>query len=185
MPEAAPAVPNVASDPSERLAETISRLTRAWIRFAREKGRPHGLSLAQLFLLGGLRELGSIPVVRWVDEMGVSPSSATGLLDGLEASGLLARRHDPADRRQVLVALTPRGERLAGELRREVSARWRSWCRGIPASELLEAAATLAKIHARTVSGEDGGAPPGRRRLPLGRRPSRRARTRRPRRSDR
>lgn len=41
-----------------------------------------------------------------------SPRNVTGLVDGLESAGFVARRRHPTDRRAVLVALTPRGKAL-------------------------------------------------------------------------
>jgi MarR family transcriptional regulator, organic hydroperoxide resistance regulator len=38
------------------------------------------------------------------------------LIDRMEAAGLVARQEDPASRRRTLVALTPRGGKLAAEL---------------------------------------------------------------------
>lgn len=45
------------------------------------------------------------------DELGLSPSGVSGLLNRLDAAGLITRRHDttPGDRRAVKVGLTPKG----------------------------------------------------------------------------
>lgn len=45
-------------------------------------------------------------------DLGVHPSNATRTCDRLVRAGLLDRRHDARDRRQVLVRLTPSGARL-------------------------------------------------------------------------
>jgi DNA-binding MarR family transcriptional regulator len=44
--------------------------------------------------------------------LGVHPSNATRACDRLVASGLLDRREDPDDRRNLLLRLTPEGRRL-------------------------------------------------------------------------
>ena len=46
-------------------------------------------------------------------------SNATFIVGRLEKSGLARRYADPADRRSKLVELTPKGERIKGELMRE------------------------------------------------------------------
>lgn len=44
------------------------------------------------------------------DELGVTRATMTGLLDSLERDGFVRREPDSADRRQMAVSLTPRGE---------------------------------------------------------------------------
>src|SRR5215471_10302285 len=77
-----------------------------------ESGREHGLTPQQGQLLCvlmtqpyGMRELGTM--------LGLAKSSLTGLVDRTERNGLVRREPDPQDQRAVLVALTPRGSRLA------------------------------------------------------------------------
>lgn len=143
------AAPLAERSPEGRLGETVGRLVRSWIRMGREEARSLGLSLPQLFLLGGLRRNGGIPVTRWVEMFGVSPSAATSLLDGLEAGGYVVRSHDVQDRRQVLVSLTPQGQKLADRLSLEFQRRWSSFCEEIPGERLLSAAETLEMVLAR------------------------------------
>ena len=45
-------------------------------------------------------------------ELGVHPSNATRTCDRLVSAGLIARRDDPADRRYVMLSLTPDGASL-------------------------------------------------------------------------
>lgn len=168
MPVAEGLVPPHAAD--DRLAETVARLTRGWLRVGREEARSLGLTLPQLFLLGALRERGSMPVNRWVEMMGVSPSAATGLLDGLEGSGFIVRAHDAIDRRQVLVSLSSEGRKLADRLRGEFRERWRTYCADIPPSRLELTTATLDRILERM-----GGPTPTEERAPGPRRTPRRA----------
>jgi DNA-binding MarR family transcriptional regulator len=46
------------------------------------------------------------------DGLGVHPSNATRACDRLVAAGLLDRREDPDDRRQIVLSLTEAGQRL-------------------------------------------------------------------------
>lgn len=158
------------STTADRLSETVGRVARGWIRIGREEARGLGLSLPQLFLLRGVRELGPFPATRWADLIGSSPSALTGLLDGLEDGGYVQRTHDEADRRQVLISLTPKGRTLADRLKAEFQARWRTYCSGIPPPRLDAAADVLGLILARMgpVAAEES-------RLPIAVRPRRRA----------
>jgi DNA-binding MarR family transcriptional regulator len=48
---------------------------------------------------------------------GVTRATVSGLLDGMERDGLVVRKADPADRRQVQVHLTTEGQRLLDRIR--------------------------------------------------------------------
>jgi DNA-binding MarR family transcriptional regulator len=57
-----------------------------------------------------------------VQRLGVSLSTVSGLVDKVVDHGLATRREDPADRRQVLVGLTPEGAAFIDRFR-ELNAR--------------------------------------------------------------
>ena len=141
----------------DRLAETIGRLMQNWMRRTREDARGSGLSVPPLVLHRALSRTDQLPVTRWADMVGASPSSATALLDGLEHGGIVRRTHATTDRRQVLVSLTPKGRRLINRLRVAGRRHWRGICRGIPAPELDAASATLTTLVGRLAEGD----PPG------------------------
>lgn len=51
----------------------------------------------------------------------INPSNLVGLLDALEADGLVVRPRDPADRRRHLVGLTPAGHSRFVQAKRAVA----------------------------------------------------------------
>ena len=51
----------------------------------------------------------------------INPSNLVGLLDALEADGLIVRPRDPADRRRHLVGLTTTGQRRLVQAKRAVA----------------------------------------------------------------
>jgi DNA-binding MarR family transcriptional regulator len=73
-----------------------------------------GLSAAETNALACFAGAPSRPVRDLVAATGQKPSTLTGILDRLERRDLVARRPNPADRRSVVVELTPAG-RAAGE----------------------------------------------------------------------
>jgi DNA-binding MarR family transcriptional regulator len=72
-----------------------------------------------LYLLGAAGELHMSELVA---RLGVSLSTVSGLVDRIVEAGLAARREDAADRRQVVVALTPSGTAFIDRFR-ELNAR--------------------------------------------------------------
>ncbi|MBI4577795.1 MAG: winged helix-turn-helix transcriptional regulator [Planctomycetes bacterium] len=76
-------------------------------------------------LLQALREAGPLPPGRLARTLYVSPSTVTGIVDRLEARGLVRREHDREDRRVWTVALTDEGleaaRRIPSPLRRQIA----------------------------------------------------------------
>jgi DNA-binding MarR family transcriptional regulator len=74
------------------------------------------VTLTQLSVLRQLRQ-GPRPAGKLASSVGLSPTSATRLLDRLAERGLISRRRDPEDRRCVQIHLEPEGQRVLGELK--------------------------------------------------------------------
>ncbi|MEV6108857.1 MarR family transcriptional regulator [Streptomyces sp. NPDC051940] len=64
-----------------------------------------------------LLTLEPLPMRRIATRLKCEPSNITGIVDRLEARGLVERRADPGDRRVKLAAPTEEGLRVAAELR--------------------------------------------------------------------
>ena len=62
------------------------------------------------------------PIGELAARMGCDPSSTTGIVDRMEAKGLLRRVPDPADRRTKRVEMTPAGKKLRQQLERRLAA---------------------------------------------------------------
>jgi DNA-binding MarR family transcriptional regulator len=62
-----------------------------------------------------VERLGRITAGRLAEESGLTTGAVTGIVDRLERAGYLRRVRDDADRRKVLVELTPRARRLTDE----------------------------------------------------------------------
>ncbi|MFG2118204.1 MarR family winged helix-turn-helix transcriptional regulator [Streptomyces sp. NPDC048710] len=76
----------------------------------------HALTGPQARLLS-LLSLEPLPMRKLAQKLKCEPSNVTGIVDRLEARGLVARRPDPADRRVKLAAPTDEGLRVARDLR--------------------------------------------------------------------
>ncbi|KUN39658.1 MarR family winged helix-turn-helix transcriptional regulator [Streptomyces longwoodensis] len=96
----------------ELIAEVVARYHADYEEAAAE----HALTGAQAKLLG-LLSLEPLPMRKLAHRLKCEPSNVTGIVDRLEARGLVERRPDPADRRVKLAAATDDGRRVARELR--------------------------------------------------------------------
>lgn len=79
----------------------------------------------------------------------VSPPSMTRTVGALVERGLVARRDDPLDGRQVFISLTPEGLSLLRETRRQRDAWMATRLKGISAEEravLVKATAILTRV---------------------------------------
>ncbi|MFC7308602.1 MarR family winged helix-turn-helix transcriptional regulator [Streptomyces monticola] len=90
-------------------------VTRYYDEYEQAAGK-HTLTGAQARVLG-LLSIEPMPMRRIAQKLKCEPSNVTGIVDRLEARGLVERRPDPADRRVKLAAPTELGARTARELR--------------------------------------------------------------------
>jgi DNA-binding MarR family transcriptional regulator len=112
-----------------------------------------GLSRARAEVIWRLHELGPMTQRELSDALRCTPRNVTGLVDGLEDSGLVARAPHPTDRRATLVTLTRRGSRVADE--------WASGYRDLatrlfadlPATDIAAFAAVLDRVLERLRAG--------------------------------
>ena len=97
----------------------IGRMAERWFT---EALKPIGLTPRHL---GVLLEVRARPTSQQalIDTIGVDPSKLVGLLNDLEADGLIVRRRDPEDRRRHIVEVSKEGrarlaaaEKAAGEV---------------------------------------------------------------------
>ena len=98
-------------------ARELVAICRAFGVFERETVCCGTVSVPQCVALQALLEA-PLDVATLGDRLGVTPSAATRLVDGLESRAWVERLRDDADRRRIEVSLTPTGraeaERLQG-----------------------------------------------------------------------
>ncbi|HET9379566.1 MAG TPA: MarR family transcriptional regulator [Streptomyces sp.] len=96
----------------ELVGEVVSRYHADY----EEAAAGHALTGAQAKLLG-LLSLEPLPMRKLAQQLKCEPSNVTGIVDRLEARGLVERRPAPADRRVKVAAATDEGRRVARSLR--------------------------------------------------------------------
>lgn len=115
---------------------------------SRETHDAHGLSDAQYTLVFALMEHEELSTGELASLASLSPATATQLLDGLEAAGLVNRQRSPKDRRVVLTSLSDRGLALVHERHRRFAPRWNAALAPFSDEELRTAAAVLNGMRA-------------------------------------
>ncbi len=77
-----------------------------------------GITFAQMRVLWSLDQKEPLTPGEIAGRLGISSSTATGLIDRLDEAGYLRRCHSEVDRRQVQLRLKSRGRRLLRDFRR-------------------------------------------------------------------
>ncbi len=98
------------------VVELIGEVVARYHADYEEAAAGHALTGAQAKLLG-LLSLEPLPMRKLANRLKCEPSNVTGIVDRLEARGLVERRPDPADRRVKLAVATEEGRRVAKGLR--------------------------------------------------------------------
>lgn len=95
---------------TDREIEALMRLVH--VIEAEHRARPTSrLDLRARMLIQELGLEGETPIVAIRQSLRLTPSTLTSLADRLERDGYIERRRHPTDRRTVVLALTPLGER--------------------------------------------------------------------------
>ncbi|QEU97670.1 MarR family winged helix-turn-helix transcriptional regulator [Streptomyces kanamyceticus] len=118
-----PSSPSPSPSPSPRtdpltleVVELIGTVVARYYEEYEAAAGEHSLTGAQARVLG-LLSIEPMPMRRIAQKLKCEPSNITGIIDRLEARGLVERRPDPADRRVKLAAPTEEGVRVARGLR--------------------------------------------------------------------
>jgi DNA-binding MarR family transcriptional regulator len=126
---------------ARQVREGVVRLTRR----LQAQRQPHGVSLTGIALLSRLYRGGTATPKALADAEHTQPQSLTRVFASLEEQGLVSRRDDPADGRQVLLDVT--------EARRKVlrlhSATHISWLVDAMDAELTPAEREIVRIAAQ------------------------------------
>jgi DNA-binding MarR family transcriptional regulator len=123
----------MASSQSEEVL-AILRAVHALGRRLRAERPQGGITVAGVTLLGTLRRLGVVSVVRLAEEERLQPQSLTRVLTSLEEDGLIVRLRGKVDRREMQVGITEAGLKL---LKTELRIR-RTWLESAMSASLTQ-----------------------------------------------
>lgn len=141
------------ADPAGVNEAGLDAFERAWAEFfgavRRSKGRQAeegGLTFSQHYLLAALADHPGMPTGELALSAGVSPPTATRMLDGLERDGIVTREPSAEDRRKVTIRLTDEGRKVVTRKQRQVSARRKAVYESLSASEREQAVHLMQRL---------------------------------------
>jgi len=128
-----------------RDANALRRSSGALLRRLRAMRVEHGVSGSKLSVLGWLeRAHRPLTASRLAELERLQPQSLTRIIAELERAGFIRRREDDADRRQLLIEITPKGnDLLVQDARRQ-----NRWLAEAMAKELTPAERDVLRIAA-------------------------------------
>jgi len=130
------------------------------VRRARGATAANGnLTLSQYALLEGLTDRPAARVQELAGDAGVTPSTATRILDALERRGVVRRARSLDDRRAVSVSLTDFGQQLLEDQQGWLRGRQRAFFASLPTAEQELAPDLLVRLAAlidELAAGPDG-----------------------------
>lgn len=115
----------------------------------------HEFNGAQGRILFVLWEQDEVPIRCLSERTGLAKTTLTSMLDRLEAAGHLRRSLDPADRRTVKIALTPKARALKERYDRVSDEMSRIFYRGFTDEEILVFEESLGKVLKNLVEKEN------------------------------
>ena len=104
----------------ERVLDAAMGIAEAWNERTGKWLRENQITFAQFKAILLLSRAGSQTLGQLSEGLSRARCTVTGLVDRLEAKGLVRRKRSREDRRMVYVSLTAKGRELASELREKV-----------------------------------------------------------------
>jgi DNA-binding MarR family transcriptional regulator len=97
----------------DRIVEGIIYLVTESRRLSKDEASQYGVTPTQLSVLKLLHEIGDLSLGTLSREIRAHNSTVTGIVDRMEAAGLVERARSEEDRRVWIIRLTAQGRRVA------------------------------------------------------------------------
>ncbi len=139
--------------PGDCIFFQLAKASQLGSRFLNQKVAEMNITPVQAMVLGFLNEEDGITASELGKRTELDSATMTGIVDRLEAAGLVERRGHPADRRSIEIHLTERGRTLAdGAVRLIVEAN-KEFLNILTEREREELRATIRKLRDRANRG--------------------------------
>lgn len=118
--------------------------------------RPLKVSAAGGLVLGQLRDHGAMSPSELGDRLIVTRATVTGLVDSLERRGFVRRSANPADRRSLLVEITPMGLEVVQQVRAIIHRNETAWMGVLSDAEIQAYLGLLHRIQDSIAAADEG-----------------------------
>ena len=108
--------------------------------------RPLNVSAAGGLVLGILRDHGQMSPSEIGDRLTVTRATVTGVVDSLERRGFVRRSANPADRRSLIVEITPLGLTVLQQVRTIIHRHEKAWLSALSDTEIRTYIESLQRI---------------------------------------
>jgi DNA-binding MarR family transcriptional regulator len=125
----------------------LNKANQAGSRFLSEKLGSFGVTPVQGLVLNFLLDADEVTSRQLGQRTKLDSATLTGILDRLEAMELVERRAHPTDRRAILVCLTKKGKKLAGNVQATIVQANRELLSGFGAAEGKALRTMLQRLH--------------------------------------
>ena len=146
-------------DLETEILRSLRRILRAVDLHGRGLSRRYGLTGAQVICLREIQRQGEVNPGVLAREMSLKPPTMTGILDRLEARGLVARRRLDRDKRQVRVTLTDHGQSTLSQAPPPLQEKFTERLAQVPAERRAAIASALGEVVALLEAEEIDAAP--------------------------
>lgn len=141
------------------ILRSLRRVIRAVDLYSRRLIAEYGLSGAQLLCLRQLERVGALPTGELAAAMSLTPATVCGILDRLEARGLVVRERQADDKRRVVVRLSSRGRTAVERAPPSLQDSFVEKLRALPSAEQAALRSSLTKLVEMMAAAELDAAP--------------------------
>lgn len=117
-----------------KILELFSQIHRRVLKSVIPVYKAEGLAMTEVIVLRKLKVKGPCRASELAGLIGISPSTLTGVIDRLEAKGLLERVADPNDRRSVILKGTPALEEFSERIESAIEKELQNVFKSLPSS---------------------------------------------------
>lgn len=138
--------PVLAGQVDLRVLSAIRRIIRSVDLYSRELAARARVTSPQLVCLLAVAETGKTTATMIGRQVFLSPSTIVGILDRLEAKGLVRRERDENDRRVMFVNITEKGRQLARSAPSPLQDTLTEALRALPGEEQIKIVESLERV---------------------------------------